>query len=332
MVRRKKTAQKPGLRSSPIERSTVKNTHDRVEVQDEVREDLLKVVFADTVDDFPEVGEVHSLDSFASHGGARLNFEEPLVRDGKLIAQVDKEEIEVEASFWQSAMVCVVLGANPPLAMFEGFINRIWGKLGIERISRMNAGHTLVKFRDEATQDLVLESGVAHFDRKPVLLRPWSTDLDKMRLVKYVPVWIRLPDLGLQYWGLKSSSALISTIGKPMMMDKVTKDKSMVKFARVLVDVEISDHIPQCINFINELSQLMEQAIEYEWLPTRCSCCKNLGHTATSCKYTQEAVWKPKQKVADPNNGEPGGSTELCELGDEAGSKELPSSVAGKDA
>ncbi|XP_062086251.1 uncharacterized protein LOC133792368 [Humulus lupulus] len=227
-------------------------------------------------------------------------------------------------------MVCVVLGVNPPLAVFECFINRLWGKLGIERMARMNVGHTLVKFWDEATTDMVLESGVVHFDRKPVLLRPWSTDLDKMRLIKYVPVWIRLPNLGLQYWGLKSLSALLSTIGKPMMVDKVTREKSMVKFARVLVDVEISDQVPQCINFINERGQLMEQAIEYEWLPTRCSCCKNLGHIATSCRFTKETVWKPKQKVAGPINEKPEGSSERDEIRAMPGVKEQSNLGGGK--
>ncbi|XP_062089117.1 uncharacterized protein LOC133795676 [Humulus lupulus] len=162
-----------------------------------------------------------------NQGGTRLNFEEPLLRDGKLIAQVDMEEIEVETSFWNSTVVCIVLGSNPPFAVFEGFINIIWGKLGIERIARMNAGYTLVKFRDEATQDMVLEAGVVHFDRKPVILRPWPTDLNTMRLVKSVPIWVRLPGLGLQYWGVKCLSALVSTIGKPMLVEKVTKERSM---------------------------------------------------------------------------------------------------------
>ncbi|XP_062115077.1 uncharacterized protein LOC133829254 [Humulus lupulus] len=323
MVQRKRTTQNPLLRSSSIDRNSITSTHDRVVVEDEGRIDLPEEDFADTATEFSE-------ESFATHGGARLNFEEPLVRDGKLIAQVDREEVEVEASFWQSTMVCVVLGANPPLAVFEGFINRLWGKLGIERIARMNAGHTLAKFRDEATRDMVLESGVVHFDRKPVLLRPRSTNLDKMRLVKSVPVWIRLPDLGLQYWGLKSLSALVSTIGKPMMVDKVTREKSMVKFARVLVDVEISDQVPQCIKFIIERGQLMEQAIEYEWLPTRCSCCKNLGHTATSCRFSKETVWKPKQKVGGPFNEKTEGSFERGEISVMPGVKEQSNVGGGK--
>ncbi|XP_062089596.1 uncharacterized protein LOC133796130 [Humulus lupulus] len=196
----------------------------------------------------------------------------------------------------------------------------------------MNAGHALVKFRDEATRDMVLEAGVVHFDRKPVLLRPWSTDLDTLRLVKSVPVWIRLPDLGLQYWGLKCLSALVSTIGKPMMMDKVTKEKSMVKFARVLVDVEITDHLPHSISFINERGQLMEQAIEFEWLPTRCSCCKGLGHTASSCKHAQAVVRKPKQKITSSEKGEHRGATVLYESGLENKLMDVNQMVVGKEA
>ncbi|XP_062112794.1 uncharacterized protein LOC133823954 [Humulus lupulus] len=181
---------------------------------------------------------------------------------------MDVEEIEVEASFWNSVVVCMVLGANPPFAVFEGFIKRMWGKLGIERIARLNAGYTLVKFRDEVTRDLVLEAGVIHFDRKPVIVRPWTTDLAHMRLVKSVPVWVRLLGLGLQYWGTKCLSALVSTLGKPVLVDKVTKDRSMMQFARVLVEIEISNEIPKSIQILNERGQLMEQFVEFEWLPT----------------------------------------------------------------
>ncbi|XP_062118307.1 uncharacterized protein LOC133831920 [Humulus lupulus] len=153
-------------------------------------------------------------------------------------------------------MVCVVLRANPPFDVFEGLIKRLWGKLGIERVARMNAGYTIVKFHDVSTRDMVLESGVVHFDRKPVLLRPWSTDLDTLRFVKSVPVWIRLPDLGLQYWSTKCLSALVSTIGKHMMIDK---------------------------------------AIEFEWMPSRCSHCKSFGHLGSSCKRDQGSIWRKKE-------------------------------------
>ncbi|XP_062085514.1 uncharacterized protein LOC133791609 [Humulus lupulus] len=293
MARRKKAIQKPDSRSSEtvISSSTVLSDAG-LQHKELACENLVEEVFADTFAEFPVIheGEGHGSDQ----GGARLTYEESLLREGKLIAQVHLEEIEVEASFWNSTLVCIVLGANPLITIFEGFIRRLWGKLGIERVARMNAGYTIVKFRDEATRDLVLESGVVHFDRKAVILRPWSTDLDTLRLVKLVSVWIRLPNLGLQYWGTKCLSALVSTIGRPMMIDKITKDRSMVKFPRVLVDIEIAEQLPHTISFMNECGQLMEQTIEYEWLPTRCSTCKNLGHIASGCKREQISVWRAK--------------------------------------
>ncbi|XP_062086266.1 uncharacterized protein LOC133792381 [Humulus lupulus] len=129
----------------------------------------------------------------------------------------------------------------------------------------------MVKSRDEATRDLVLESGVIHFDKKPVVLWPWTTDIDSLKSVKSVPVWIRVPDLGLQYWGVNCLNALVSTIGKPIRIDKITKDRSLIKFARVLVDMEIAKSLPQYINYLNERGQVLEQPVEYEWLPTKCS-------------------------------------------------------------
>ncbi|XP_062118927.1 uncharacterized protein LOC133832628 [Humulus lupulus] len=196
----------------------------------------------------------------------------------------------------------MVLGANPPFAVFEGFIKRMWGKLGIEIIARLNTGHTLVKFRDEVTRDLVLEAGVLHFDRKPVIVRPWTTDLAHMRLVKSVPLGMRLPGFGLQYWGTKCLSALVSTLGKPILVDKVTKDRSMMQFARVLVEIDITDEIPKSIQFLNERDQLMEQFVEFEWLPTQCKNCKVYGHTESLCNRKKGEIWRPKEKKSEGEN------------------------------
>ncbi|XP_062080815.1 uncharacterized protein LOC133785612 [Humulus lupulus] len=207
----------------------------------------------------------------------------------------------------------MVLGANPPFAVFEGFVKRIWGHLGIERVVRMHMGLTIVKFNDEATRDFVLENGVVQFDRKPVIVRPWTQELDSIRLVHSVPLWIRLPDLGLQYWGKNCLSALVSTIGKPIMVDKFTKDRSMIKFARVLVEMDITDDPPFIIHFVNERGQLQEQFVEYEWLPIKCSTCKGYGHNAAECKKSDTKVWVSKNKL-DPKLPSPVSGAEAATI------------------
>ncbi|XP_062099867.1 uncharacterized protein LOC133805722 [Humulus lupulus] len=168
----------------------------------------------------------------------------------------------------------------------------------------MNDGFTMVKFRDEATRDLVLESGVVHFDRKPMVLRPWTTDVESLKSIKSVPIWIRLPDLGLQYWGVNCLSALVITIGKPIMIDKITQNRSMIKFARILVEMEIADTLPKFISYFNENGQIAEQMIEYEWLPTKCSNCKKVGHSVSSCKFVSQPVWRKKEGKQVEGNSE----------------------------
>uniref|UniRef100_A0A803NRK1 Reverse transcriptase domain-containing protein n=1 Tax=Cannabis sativa TaxID=3483 RepID=A0A803NRK1_CANSA len=63
----------------------------------------------------------------------------------------------------------MVHGANPPMAIFEGFLKLVWGHLGIAQIARMTMGLMMVRFNDEATRDSVLENEVIQFDRKLVI-------------------------------------------------------------------------------------------------------------------------------------------------------------------
>uniref|UniRef100_A0A803PT08 Uncharacterized protein n=1 Tax=Cannabis sativa TaxID=3483 RepID=A0A803PT08_CANSA len=137
-------------------------------------------------------------------------------------------------------------GANPPIAVFEGFIKRLWNHLGIVQVARMTMGLVMVKFHDEASRDQVLEEGLIHFDRKPVIVRPWTTDLNAVKLH--------------------------------------TKDRTRIQFARVLVEMEITDEPPSAIPYFNEFFQLREQKIDYEWIPAKCKKCAGFGHIQEDCR------------------------------------------------
>ncbi|XP_062109574.1 uncharacterized protein LOC133821078 [Humulus lupulus] len=86
----------------------------------------------------------------------------------------------------------------------------------------------------------------------------------------------------------------MSTIGNPLLVDKVIKDRSMMRFARVLVEIEISEDLPKIVQFLNEKGQLMEQLLEFEWLPTQCRGCKVFGHTERMCNRKQTETWRQK--------------------------------------
>ncbi|XP_062075230.1 uncharacterized protein LOC133779263 [Humulus lupulus] len=171
-------------------------------------------------------------------------------------------------------------------------------------------GLTIVKFNDEATQDFVLETGIVQFDKKPVIVRPWTQDLDTIRLVRFVPLWIRLPNLGLQYWGQKCLSSLVSTIGKPIMVDKFTNERFMIKYARIYVEMEITDGPLFVIYFVNKRGEVQEQFVEYEWLPIKCKNCKGFGHNMVECKKNGPKSWV-KKSVTEK---EPAGTNVVPEI------------------
>ena len=59
--------------------------------------------------------------------------------------KITDEDIAEEIQFWKSAMLCYVLGANPPLSVMEGYFQRTW-KEKIDRVGSPCYGFFLVRF------------------------------------------------------------------------------------------------------------------------------------------------------------------------------------------
>ncbi|PWA66587.1 hypothetical protein CTI12_AA325620 [Artemisia annua] len=88
--------------------------------------------------------------------------------------------------------------------------------------------------------------------------------------------------------------SIFSGIGKPMIMDRLTKERCLKKsskldFARVLVEVNADEDLPSSLEI--EYPQIgMRPArigkldVKYQWKPPLCTHCKSFGHTTVSCK------------------------------------------------
>lgn len=61
------------------------------------------------------------------------------------IVTIESDDIQDEVEYWSSAIVCYVLGANPPLSVMDGYFRRIWGKLGINKIAMVGRGLFIVR-------------------------------------------------------------------------------------------------------------------------------------------------------------------------------------------
>ena len=64
--------------------------------------------------------------------GTTLEYVPAQCINGVVCAKLDAADVEDEISYWQNAVLCCVLGANPPYGVIEGFIRRIWQARSID--------------------------------------------------------------------------------------------------------------------------------------------------------------------------------------------------------
>ncbi|XP_074292072.1 uncharacterized protein LOC141618910 [Silene latifolia] len=219
--------------------------------------------------------------------------------------QIQPEDVEEEIEYWNQAVMCFILGANPLWEVVEGFMRRIWTKFNIDKISFLPNGVFLVRFKSVEMKEKVLLSGHYLFDNKPIIVKEWTKDLELTKAnVNSVPAWIRLHNLPIKFWG-KSLPKVSSLVGKYVKSDQATNERTRLGFARVMVEMMVDQPLPSEILFKDEKGDVIKVEVEYEWRPITCSKCQGMGHDGDQCKrveqrkkvvVTTRKVWRPVAK------------------------------------
>ncbi|RAL50917.1 hypothetical protein DM860_005273 [Cuscuta australis] len=206
-------------------------------------------------------------------------------------------------TYWDATLVCCILGANPPLEVVKGFINRIWSSYSIEEVSFLKEGQFIVSFKRVEDRDEVIKRKYYYFDNKPVLVQKWypgvKVNIDQL---DDIPIWIQLPDLEMKYLSLTGLSKIGSLVGKPVKRDRATASKRKYAYAKIQVEVKVQQEFRLMVQFIDDEDRVKSQVISYEWYPCLCSHCGKLGHLQESCRkkgdkpleVKRKLVWKPK--------------------------------------
>ncbi|KAJ8427400.1 hypothetical protein Cgig2_027950 [Carnegiea gigantea] len=160
------------------------------------------------------------------HEGATLKCIPTKTINGVKCAKIDKEDVLPEIAYWQTAILCMVMGANHPFGVIEGFIHRIWKDKAINKIVLVRKDVYMVRFLNEKDKLEVIHKGLYYFDNKPFLVKQWNPELNiNTNSLTSLPVWVQFPELDIKYW---------------------------------------DGPFPEYVEFINDYDMLVRQAVKYE--------------------------------------------------------------------
>lgn len=98
-----------------------------------------------------------------------------------------------EVDFWNSSVICFVVGANPPSYVMEGFISRIRRNYSVDNVVMLKNDVYIVKFSSMEKKELVLTESHPFFDNKPMIVRAWEQDMSIMKnQFDVIPTWNQL--------------------------------------------------------------------------------------------------------------------------------------------
>ncbi|XP_020245093.1 uncharacterized protein LOC109823217 [Asparagus officinalis] len=207
--------------------------------------------------------------------------------------------------YWRFALVSHVIGLNVRFKSMEAYVNKLWGSISIPEIHLIKPGVFLFDFQTEKQMFDVLEAGPWFFGSRPLVLKPWSIeiDMDTIQDSSY-PLWVQFPNLRLNLWSSTGISKVSSLIGKPITTDKLIATRKRKSYARVLLEVQLplTSPLPDQVVIQGPNGKCHNQKVIYEFKPRWCDTCKAIGHSTEQCgKKNGKMRWMPVNRNANRN-------------------------------
>lgn len=146
-------------------------------------------------------------------------------------------------------------------------------------------GKGFFEFRFNSVEDMRRIWALGTVNLKPGLLRfyCWSKDFaPQAQSQTHAQVWVRFLNLPQEYWEKHTLFEIASGLGTPLSIDEATQHRRLGIFARVLVDVNLSETMFESV-VVERDDHALSVSIQYEKFPLFCANCKMIGHSLQNC-------------------------------------------------
>lgn len=204
---------------------------------------------------------------------------------------LDLPEVQcIFSNLEKKAVICRFNGFWPKTEALYEWIHTIWTKNC--QIHLCSKGFFIVIFLEVEEKEKILNEGPWFWGSAGLFVTPWFPEFDaNTTVVSRMPVWVRLHNLPLHFWHFRTLTAIGNTLGKMLKIDTDRHLKGIFTFARICVEVDLSQGLPESI-FLKFNNTQWKQPLDYENTAFRCRGCQQIGHLLKACPSKS----KPQQR------------------------------------
>ncbi|XP_060210967.1 uncharacterized protein LOC132637984 [Lycium barbarum] len=167
--------------------------------------------------------------------------------------------------------------------MMRRYMNQNWPTAANPELYLHDEGYYVIKFQSIEDMHEIFYSGPYTINNRPIVLKPWTIDFDFTKVYPTeIPLWVTFPKLPMSCWDIENLSRIASAIGVPVYADECTTKQTRISYARMLIEVNVTQPLPEKIMVMDPVGKQFLQEIDYDWRPKYCEICQQVGHKCTA--------------------------------------------------
>ncbi|KAL2223898.1 UNVERIFIED_CONTAM: putative mitochondrial protein [Sesamum indicum] len=170
-------------------------------------------------------------------------------------------------------------------------------------VGAINVRHVFIKFALEEDYTKLWIKSIWFVEGFPMRVFKWTPTFNPREESPIVPVWVRLPELPIQFFDREALFSIAHLLGTPLRTDVSTATLVRPSVARVCVEINLLEPLQTEIG-LGIGTEVIIQPVIYERLPKYCGACKHLGHDEDEC-YEKHRSKAPPVRPANKDDSSP---------------------------
>uniref|UniRef100_A0A2N9G3W3 CCHC-type domain-containing protein n=1 Tax=Fagus sylvatica TaxID=28930 RepID=A0A2N9G3W3_FAGSY len=213
--------------------------------------------------------------------GGDISYKEEDVppEDGEVVIKFPRELKQKIKAPWCTSLIVKVFGRSVGYVFLVNKLKIMWKSSGNFSCVDLGLGFFLIRFETKEGFEEVLKGGPWFIGEHFLSLRPWVPNFRASEAsVSSIAVWVRLPELPVEYYHKDSLFQIGSGLGPVLRVDINIAARTRVRFVRLCIQLDIDKPLTRTVRVGKT-----RLAVIYEGVSLLCFHCGKIGHRREWC-------------------------------------------------